>query len=373
MALVINEEQQMLRESARDFLADRAPVSHLRQLRDSGNEDRVSLKLWGEMTEMGWTGMLVPEEHGGLDYGYTGMGLVLEECGRTLTPSPLLGTAMIGVAALRLAGSPAQCADLLPGIVSGENILALACDESARHQPDEIATLAEDIGGRFRISGRKLAVLDGHIASTFIVSTLVEGKSTLFLVPAKAPGVEIERYAILDTHAAAEVTFHEVVLDHDTLLGGIGQGAEILDRVLDTARIGVSAEMLGVAQEAFERTMEYLGERKQFGVPIGSFQALQHRSAKLFAELEMCKSVTLKALQLLDEEGADVAEIASLAKAKLGDTTRLATTEAIQMHGGIGMTDDFDIGFFLKRWRILEALYGDRYYHLDRFARLRGY
>ena len=373
MALVINEELQMLRDSAHDFLAERAPVAHLRQLRDGGNEDRMSRELWTEMAEMGWTGMLVPEEYGGLAYGFTGMGLVLEECGRTLTPSPLLGTAMVGVAALRLAGSPGQCADLLPGIVSGENIIALACDESSRHQPDELATLAERQGGRYLISGRKLAVVDGHVAGTFIVSALADDKPALFLVPATAPGVRVERYEVLDTHAAAEVTFEGVELEGDALLGETGQGGEVLERILDTARIGVSAEMLGVALEAFERTVQYLGERKQFGVPIGSFQALQHRAARLYAELEMCKSVTLKALQLLDEDGSDVAEMASLAKAKLGETARLATAEAIQMHGGIGMTDEFDIGFYLKRWRILEAQYGDRYYHLDRFARLRGY
>jgi acyl-CoA dehydrogenase len=227
--------------------------------------------------------------------------------------------------------------------------------------------------GGFRINGKKLAVLDGHLADHFIVSTWTGGGLSLFLVPASARGVTVTRYPLLDIGAAAEVTFEQVEVGEEALLGACDEGKPLLDRILDAARIGASAELLGVALEAFERTLEYLRERKQFGVPIGSFQALQHRAARLFAELEMCKSVVLRALQTLDDGSQDTAEISSLAKAKLGDTAQQATAEAIQMHGGIGMTDEFDIGFFLKRARMLEALYGDRYYHLDRYARGRGY
>ena len=373
MALVLNEEQLMLRDAARDFLSERAPVSHLREIRDSGNEEGFSRQLWEEMVEMGWTAILVPESFGGLGYGYTGMGIVLEESGRTLTPSPLLGTAMVGVAALTLAGSDEQCASLLPGVAAGEHILALACDENARHEPDQVATEAEVDDNRFRINGRKTAVLDGHVADTFIVSAWTGTGVSLFLVPADAPGLKVQRYPELDTHAAAVVSFDHVELDEGSLLGELNKGQAVLNQILDVGRIGASAELLGITQESFERTMDYLRERKQFGVPIGSFQALQHRAAEVFGEIELCKSLLLKALQTLDESKESCAELASLTKAKLSETAHLATTEAIQMHGGIGMTDDFDIGFFLKRYRVLETLWGDRYFHLDRFARERGY
>jgi alkylation response protein AidB-like acyl-CoA dehydrogenase len=375
MALVWNEEQVMLRDAARDFLGGRAPVSHLRQLRDDGNADGFSRDLWAEMVEMGWPAILVPEEHGGLAYGYSGLGLVLEETGRTLTPSPLLGTALTAVAALNLAGSRAQCAAILPGIAAGERIVSLACDESAQHDPRRPATTAAATADGYRLDGRKTAVIDGPAADTFLVSAASDGGVSLLLVAADAAGVTVERYAVLDTHAAATVTFDGVALPADALLGEPGKAGALLDAILDIARIGASAELLGLAQEAFERTVAYLKERKQFGVPIGSFQALQHRAARLHAEIEMCKSVVLKALQALDQgaPAAECAELASLAKAKVSGTAHLAATEAIQMHGGIGMTDDFDIGFFLKRCRILETLYGDRYFHLDRYARLRGY
>jgi alkylation response protein AidB-like acyl-CoA dehydrogenase len=373
MALVLNEEQIMLRDTARDFLAARAPVSHLRELRDRGEPDGFSRDVWAEMAELGWSAILVPEAHGGLGYGYTGLGLVLEETGRTLTPSPLLGTALTAVAALNMAGSPAQCAAILPGIAAGERILALACDEASRHRPGQIATTAVASTGGYRLNGHKTAVIDGHAADTFIVSAWTGNGLSLFLVPAAATGVVAERYPLLDTHAAANVRFDRVELGDAALLGPLDRGQGLLDRILDVARIGAAAELLGLAQEAFARTVAYLKERKQFGVPIGSFQALQHRAAKLHAEIELCKSVVLKALQALDAGDADLPELASLAKAKLSTTAHLAATEAIQMHGGIGMTDAFDIGFFLKRCRILETLYGDRYFHLDRYARLRGY
>jgi len=373
MALVLTEEQGMLRDAARDFLAQRAPISHLRGLRDSGSEIGFSRELWGEMVEMGWSAILVPEEHGGLGYGYTGLGLVLEESGRTLTPSPLLGTALTGTAALRLAGSQEQCAELLPEVATGNRILALACDETTLHQPGLADTRAVRRDGGFRLDGRKTAVLDGAAADTFIVSAASDQGLSLFLVPANAQGVSVEAYPSLDISVAATVTFEQVELPRSALLGEEGTAQPVLDRILDIARIGASAELLGIAQEAFGRTIEYLKERKQFGVPIGSFQALQHRAAQLHAEIEMCKSVVLKALQTLDEGADDFAELASLAKAKLSTTAHRAATEAIQMHGGIGVTDDFDIGFFLKRCRILETLYGDRNFHLDRYARLRGY
>jgi alkylation response protein AidB-like acyl-CoA dehydrogenase len=351
MALVLNEEQTMLKDAAHDFLQERAPIS----------------------LEMGWTAIVVPEEHGGLDYGYTGLGIVLEESGRTLTPSPLLGTALTGVAALTRGGTTEQCSAILPGVISGEQLLSLACDEGSAHDPGRVDTAAESDGAGYRLTGRKMAALDGHVADTFIVSGRTADGISLFLVPADAAGVTVEAYPELDIHRAANVTFDGVELSAGSLLGGAGAGSELLDRILDAARIGVSAELLGIAQEAFGRTVEYLKERKQFGVPIGSFQALQHRAALLFGEIEMCKSLVLKALQTLDESEENNPELASMTKAKLSETAHRASAEAIQMHGGIGVTDDFDIGFFLKRCRILEALYGDRYFHLDRYARIRGY
>ena len=373
MSLVLNEEQLMLKDSARDFLNSRAPVGHLRSLRDSNNMEGFSRELWAEIAEMGWPAMLVPQQYGGLDYGYTGMGIVLKECGRTLTPGPLLCTALMGAAAIVKAGSDEQCENILPGIAGGERLLALACDESPRHAPHKVDTRAEIDGQSYRINGRKVNVADGHFADTFFVSAKTLGGVSLFLVPSDAGGVTVESYRVLDTHFAANVTFNQVKVTDQHLMGPLNGGIKILDYILDVARAGASAELLGIAQEVFERTIQYLKERKQFGVPIGSFQALQHRAAHLFSEIEMCKSLLIKVLQTLDEKADGDAELVSLTKSKLGETAHLATTEAVQMHGGIGMTDEFDIGFFLKRCRILENLYGDHYYHLDRFARQRDY
>jgi len=373
MTLVLNEEQQMLKDAARDFLQERSPVSQLRELRDSGNHEGFSRDLWAEMVEMGWSAILIPEKYDGLGYGYTGMGIVLEQCGRTLTSSPLLGTATIGVAAIANYGSEQQCDSILRAVAVGEHLLALACDESGQHDPEQVATEVTETETGYCINGRKIAVLDGHIADTFIVSAYTGKGISLFLVPVDSSGVSIEQYPQLDTHFAANVNFDHVDVGRDQLLGQSNDGRAMLENILDVGRIGASAEMLGIAQEAFERTMEYLKERKQFGVLIGTFQSLQHRAAHLFGEIEMCKSLVIKALQELDENSEENAETASLTKAKLCETSHLVTTEAIQMHGGIGMTDEFDIGFFLKRCQILESLYGDRYYHLDRFARQRGY
>ena len=373
MALVLNEEQQILRDTARTFLQERAPVSHLRKLRDSDSGEGFSGELWAEMAAMGWSAILVPERYNGLNYGFAGMGILLEQSGRTLTSSPLLATALTGVAAITTYGSEAQQAAILPAVVKGEHLLALACDDTGQHDPYQVSTKASETDTGYRINGHKTAVLDGHTANTFIVSARTGSDISLFLIPADSHGISVEPYPVLDTHFACHVKLDQVEVDKSQLLGELNNGQAMLEVILDIARIGTSAEMLGIAQEAFERTIEYLKERKQFGVLIGSFQSLQHRAAHLFGEIEMCKSLVIKALHELDKATGNHAELASLTKARLCDTAHLATTEAIQMHGGIGMTDDFDIGFFLKRCQILESLYGDRYYHLDRFARQRGY
>lgn len=373
MALILNEEQLMLRDSARTFLAEKAPLSHLRTLRDEDNADRYSHDLWAEMADLGWPAVLVPEAYGGLEYGYSGLGIVLEETGKTLTPSPLLSTALTGVTALNIAGNAAQREAILPGVASGELLLALACDESSRHRPDLVETQAEQVSEGFRLNGHKTAIHDGHVANQLVVSARTGSGVSLFLVPTKAQGFSLERYPVLDIAASANVRFDDVKLPADSLLGDMGEGAKMLDTILDTARVGVSAELLGLAQEAFDRTVEYLKERKQFGVPIGSFQGLQHRAAELYAEIELSRSLVMKALQALDESPEGDPQLASATKARLCETAHSAANEAIQMHGGIGMTDEFDIGFFLKRCQILEALYGDRYFHYDRYARLRNY
>jgi alkylation response protein AidB-like acyl-CoA dehydrogenase len=379
MALVLNEEQQMLRDAAKDFLANRAPVSHLRQIRDEGISEGFSRDVWSEMAEMGWAAINIPESFGGLDYGYTGLGLVLEESGRTLTPSPLISTALLGSSALILSGNEAICTQWLPQIANGEKLLALAFEESSQHRPAEVNTSAIPTDEGYQLDGHKQAVIDGHVADAFIVSVRTRSGEdsdrgiSLFLVPAEATGLRVEDTELLDNHRHSVLHLDGVVVGREQLLGPMHGGYPILQKVLDRGRIGLAAELLGVAQECFERTVEYLKERKQFGIPIGSFQALQHRAAILFGEIELCKSAVLKALQAIDAESDDIPLLASLAKAKCGQVAGLATAEGIQMHGGVGMTDEYDIGFFIKRWRALNQQLGDTRFHLDRFASLRGY
>lgn len=370
MALVLNEEQVMLRDAARDFLTARAPVEHLRSLRDAGNSVGYCSELWAEIVDMGWAAIVVAEEHGGLGYGFAGIGLLLEESGRTLTPTPLLSSSMVAAALITRHGSDDQKATYLPALASGEHFLALAVDEGTQHDPTSCNTVASELGGKYSLNGSKVAVVDGGFANTFIVAARKSDESTgLFLVSANAAGVKVDTVSHLDTHKAATVVFADVEVPAAAELA-MPDGLEFM---LDVARIGQSAELLGIAQEVLERTMTYLKDRKQFGVPIGVFQGLAHRAANLYTEIELCKSVVLHALRELDAGTEDIAAIASMAKAKLAETAHLAATEGVQMHGGMGMTDECEIGFFLKRCRIVEALYGDRYFHLDRYAKLNGY
>jgi acyl-CoA dehydrogenase len=379
MSLVLTEDQLMFRDAAKRFAAERAPVAQLRKLRDQNDGIGFDRAVWKEMAEMGWAGVLVPEEHGGAGFGYVGAGLIAEEVGRNLSATPLLSTAVLAVTALLRGGSVAQKEALLPAIASGDLVVALASDEKNRHAPHSIATRAASGGGKYKLSGRKIHVLDGHVADRLIVTARTSGDVesrdgiTLFLIDAKANGVSITRTPTVDSHNAAAVELRDVAVSDGDVIGTLDKGAMVLDAVLDAGRAVLAAELLGVAEEAFERTLTYLREREQFGAKIGTFQALQHRAAHLFCEIELVRSVVLRTLQALDAQEPTAANLVCLAKGKASDIARIATNEAVQMHGGIGMTDEFDIGFFMKRARAAGETFGDYYYHADRFAQLAGY
>ena len=381
MPMILNEEQNMLKDQAKSFCTDEVPIGQLRKLRDEDAADGFDRDTWASMVELGWAGIPFPEEHGGLAFGYKGLGVVTEETGRTLAASPLFATVWVGGTIINLGGSDAQKAALLPGVASGQKLLALALEESHRHNPYGVSATATKGDAGYAISGSKKFVLDGHVADQLIVAARTSGSAddregiSLFLVDRAAAGVAVTRTKMVDSRNAANIELDDVQVTADALIGAEGQGADILDRALDIARIGISSEMLGSAQECFDRTVAYLKEREQFGVPIGSFQALKHRAANMFCELELSRSCVLEALTALDEDRTpeEVAKLASLTKAKVGETFHTVSREGIQMHGGIGMTDEFDIGFFIKRAAVTEQTFGDQSFHRNRYGELEGY
>ncbi|MEJ6593290.1 MAG: acyl-CoA dehydrogenase family protein [SAR86 cluster bacterium] len=380
MALILNEEQTLLKDSAKDLMTAAAPVTQFRALRDAKDELGYSKDLWTQMVDMGWAGICIPEEFGGLDFGFHGLGIVLEETGRTLAASPLVASILVSASAVTLGGNETQKKQLLPKLAEGTVLMALALDETAHFSPHRIATRAESSAGSYKINGAKVFVLDGHIADTLIVATRTSGNThdrqgiTLFLVDRAAAGVEVTRTQMVDSRNAAKITFTNVSVEASAILGELDRGADILDPVLDRAALGMAAEMLGASLEIFERTLAYLKERTQFETKIGSFQSLQHRAVDMYCNLELSKSILIDALSALDEgRNADLPTLASSAKAQLCETLHQISSEGVQMHGGIGMTDEHEIGFFLKRARVAEKTFGDAGYHYDRLATLNGY
>ena len=379
MPLVLTEEQSMLRDSARGLISDKAPVSHLRHLRDSRDVTGFSRDLWQTFAEMGFAGLLVPEEFGGSGLGCVEVGIVMEEIGRTLMPSPFLSTAVLAVSALSRGGSAAQKAEHLPKISAGSLLAALAVDEGTKHRPLQTSLQAVRSGNGFRLNGAKSFVVDGHVADLLIVAARTAGSAgeraglTLFLVDPRAKGIAIERTMMVDSHNAARIDFDNAEVNADGVLGEVDQGFSLLEAVLNTGRGAVASEMVGLSDEVFGRTVAYLKERKQFGRPIGEFQALQHRAAQLYIEIEITRAAVLKGLQALDGDAVKAAAAVAVAKARAGATATRAVQEGVQMHGGMGMTDQFDIGFFMKRARVCEELFGDANYHADQLARMRSY
>jgi alkylation response protein AidB-like acyl-CoA dehydrogenase len=371
MPLYLTDDQTMLRDTARSFMADQGAISkQLRKYRDMNCKDGFGHALWRQFGEMGFTGILVDEADGGLGLGHVEAGIVLEEIGRNLTPSPFLITAVAVVEALK---GTALRQRWLPGILAGETVAALAVDEGPKHHPESIAMEAARSGNGFRLSGRKQFVVQGASADFFVVAAKAEEGLTLFVVEKATSGLEVEGVCLADSSIGARIEFNNVEVDADAVLGEVGQGAAILSRILNAGRAGAASEMVGLGSAAMDMTVDYLKQRKQFGRLIGEYQVLQHRSAHLYSELEIARAAALKAQQLLDEGGDEAEAMVCVAKAKAGRVSTLAVQEGVQMHGGIGMTDEYDIGLYMKRDRVLNELFGDPNYHADRLARLKGY
>ena len=379
MKLTLNEEEQFLKDTAKNFAQERCPVTHFRSLRDSNDPQLWDKAIWNEMSKLGWPGILIPEEYGGSNFGISGISVILQECAKTLTPSPLFATGVIGAYSIANFGNENQKEEYLPKIVSGEMTTAFAIDESSHHNPADTEMTAEFKKEKVILNGKKIFVVDGASADLLIVLARTSGNKgetsglTLFFVNSNSSGVEKIKLDMADSRNYANIVFSDVEINKEDILGNIETGGETAENILDIARIALSAEMLGNSEAAFETTLDYLKQRKQFGVLIGSFQALQHRAAQMFCELELTKSSVMAAMRAADENSNELQRLSSLAKTVAGETLHLVSNEAVQMHGGIGVTDEYDIGFFLKRGRVAEQIYGGIKFHTERYANLSGF
>ena len=379
MKLILTEEQEFLRDTAKNFAQERTPVAHFRALRDSNDQNLWDKDIWQEMVNLGWSGILIPEEFGGSNFGVAGISVILQECGKTLTPSPLFSTGVLGAYAISNFGTQEQKEQYLPKIVNGKITTALAVDESSHHDPSKTSLTAEKKDDKYILNGKKTFVIDGASADVLIVLTRTSGNSgelaglTLFIIDSNADGIDKTKLDMADSRNYANINFNDVKCSNQDILGAIESGGETVEGILDIGRIAISAEMLGNAESAFETTIEYLKQRKQFGVLIGTFQALQHRAAAMFCEIELTKSAVMAAVHGADERSNELQRLSSLAKTVAGETLHLVSNEAIQMHGGIGVTDEYDLGFFIKRSRVAEQIFGSSTYHTERYANLSGF
>ena len=379
MSLILTEEQEMLQNAAAGFLLENAPVSAFRKVRDSKTPDGFCRELWADMAEMGWAGIIVEEEFGGSEFGYVGAGVLAEQMGRHLTASPFFSTSVLGATAIQKYGTTEQKEDNLGTICDGSRLFALAVDEGPRHNPSHIEFTATNSGNGYVLSGSKTYVADGHVADKLIIAARTSGDVndtagiTLFLVDANAAEISRQHTPMIDSRNAANITIEGLEVTSDDILGEVGGGFEALEGILQAGPTVLGAEISGSAQQVFEITTDYLKEREQFGRKIGSFQGLQHRAAHLATEIEMTKSAVLKSLQLLDDDFESAGATCSMAKAKSGMTGQLATKEAIQMHGGIGVTDEYDVGLYFKRVHMAQQMFGDAGFHADRLAKRSGY
>jgi alkylation response protein AidB-like acyl-CoA dehydrogenase len=374
MAL-LTDDQKMLQETAANFLREEGSIAkQFRHWRDTGCTDGYGSGFWKQFAELGLTGICIPEDQGGLGLGSVEAALVLEEIGRNLTPSPFLTTAVAGARAIE---GTAHASRWYPGILAGETVLALAVDEGRRHAPEQTALSAERRGNGFVLNGAKQFVVHGNSADMVLTVARTGGSPsdrdglTLFAVHKGA--AEVENVTLADSSKAARLKFDNVELDADAVVGDVDNGWAPLARALNAGRAGAAAELVGVAAGATAMTVDYLKQRKQFGKLIGEFQALQHRAAHLYGEIEIARAAALKAAELIDSGDEKAELMVAVAKAKAASVSKLAVLEGVQMHGGIGMTDEHDIGLYMKREAVLGELFGNVYFHRNKVAELSAY
>lgn len=377
MSFVLSPDQRQLQESAHRFFCNSAPTTAFRKLRDTRDARGYSSDIWNQMVELGFSSVVISEDCAGLGLGFVVLGSILQEAGRTLGASPLLATTALGGSAVEFGGSQQQRETILGAVASSGVTLALALDEGPRHAPDNIRTTASKSADGYLLNGEKRFVIDGHTADKLVVVARHQDEPaqalSFFLVDRAANGVSISPLSMVDNRNASHIVFNQVTVSENDRLSGSQSGSWVLSRVLDRGRACLAAEMLGGIDQTFEQTMAYLKQREQFGVKIGSFQAIKHRAARLYLEIELTRSAVIAALDAIDNNAADTSLLCSLAKARANETYRLVSNEVVQMHGGIGVTDELDIGLFLKRSRVSIQMLGDIAYLRNRYAELAGY
>ncbi len=366
---LLSEDQQLIADSAAGFLRDGHSIAAFRAFRETGDDSNSA--ILGELAAMGWMGIVIPEALGGVGLGYRAAGLIAEELGRNLTVSPFMSSAILAGTALASAvGDTAK--HWAHQIAAGDAVIALAMDETAKHRPERIATTVSGGTGSPRLNGRKTFVMDGGTADRLIVTAKRGEDLCLVLCDPQAAGVTRAPQVMLDHRNVATMIFEDVAIAEADILAHGAIAEEILVKMLAAGRAIAAAEQLGVAKAAAEQTYDYLRTRKQFGVLIGQFQALQHRAADLYCELAQVSSLIAAALNALDADSVEVETLSRAAKAKMARVGRQATEEGVQMHGGIGMTDEMDLGLFMKRDRALTEFLGDAGYHTEWILRQRG-
>ena len=369
MDLSLTEEQQLLQDSARDFLRQECPTTHVRTMEE--DETGYSPALWQQIADLGWTGLMFPEQYGGSGYSFIELCVLMEEFGRALLPSPFHSTVLTFGLPILFGGSAAQKQRYLPAIATGKLLGTLALTEpSASFEPSGVSVRAESRNGTFVINGTKLFVLNAHTADELLVAVRTrdsggpENGISLLLVPGKAAGVDITPLHTIAADRQCEVEFRNVSVGADALVGTLNDGWPLIKKTLDHATVAKCAEMVGIAQVAFDMAVDYAKNRVQFGRPIGSFQAIKHKCSDMIIDVDGSRFITYRAAWCL-AGGLEAAKEISMAKAWTSDACRRVCAQAHQIHGGIGFTKEYDLQLYFRRAKQGEVFYGDADLHRE--------